>query len=104
MTEQQKKANKFLRKKFKGEGHDDLRKLIVVQFAEKVDLIEEYTKMKSWCASNSNKKASLLRFNNWVKRAIQFKEERSTGHSDEAWKKKVEKTKEELKQLEEDAE
>lgn len=102
MTDQQKKANKFLRKKFKGDGHKELRMLVVKNFADKVDLIEEYTKMISWCTTK-HKKASMLRFNNWVKKSIQFRAERSGGRTATLadWEESERKTKERLKELNE---
>lgn len=76
-----KKANKFLRRKYKGQGHTDLRKRIVTEFGDLLDLIEEHVRMLSWCASK-NKKPSLLRFNNWCKNAIRFQKERGVSAVD----------------------
>jgi hypothetical protein len=75
MTDQAKKANKFLRKKFTAAGHKDLRILIVKNYSEKIDLVEEYIKMVAWCATK-HKTPSIMRYNNWIKRSIQFKDQR----------------------------
>jgi hypothetical protein len=75
MTPQAKQSNKFLRKKFTAVGHQDLRRLIVKNFADKVDLKEEYIKMVAWCATK-HKTPSIMRYNNWVKNAVKFKEQR----------------------------
>ena len=101
MKIKQKQANKYLRRKFRGEGHRELRSRMIKEFGEKLDIIEECQKMFSWCAAK-HAKPSLLRLNNWAKRAIRFRGEREDLKPEEVQKvldEEVEKTKEKIKEL-----
>lgn len=72
MTKPQRQLVKKLWRKFgKSEKHLPLIKRIVLLGDGKLDLMEEYDKMLSWCGTK-NKNASLQRFNNWIKRSVGF--------------------------------
>ena len=70
-AEQQRKGRRILRELASREFFGDAENLLVRIVAtniDKLDLIEEAEKMQSWCKEN-RKAFSVLRFNNWTKRA-----------------------------------
>lgn len=98
------KFNKYLRRKFRGQGHMALRHKIVRVYGDNIDLIDEFEKMQSWCASKGNKKASLLRFNNWLKNSVKFRIERGElEQSDvDTWDQEEQKTREKINKAKEE--
>lgn len=70
--EQRQLVKKLHRKFGRSPRQLPLLKRIVASVDGRFDLLEEYDKMEAWCASK-NKNGSLMRFNNWVKRSIDFR-------------------------------
>lgn len=58
-----------------------LKRIVIFGFG-KVKLLEEYDKMLAWCDDN-NSQPSLLRYNNWIHKAVQWKEDRKQREPDE---------------------
>lgn len=96
-AKQKRQIVKKLQRRFGGaKGHLHLLKRLVGLGFGKIDLVEEYEKMASWCASKNNKKASVLRFNKWIKKGLEYKY--GTDAVDN-WDEEEKKTRERIKEL-----
>ena len=97
------RVKRILQKKMNAyNGHESLIKRIILLGWGKIDFIEEYDKMCSWCEMK-RKKVSVLRFNNWVKHAVEWKKNKQVGweQRDEIEKYEREKSERQLNELRE---
>lgn len=81
------KVFRRLKKKFNArEGKTPLLTRIINTYYGEIKFYEQYDMMLAWCEDN-NEKPSLLRYNNWLRRALKWKKEHPDDDSRDELKK-----------------
>ena len=99
-SETRQKKRMIIRTLFRSFDENERRLPLLTRIVESgwnnVDLLEQYDEMIAWCSDHGTKKASMMRYYNWIKRALEWKKNKESSKSSLEEKERAE-TKEFLK-------